>query len=277
MLEISIIRTQPAESIEKLRRKQVTDADVIVNRILSLDEARRKIIQEAEEGKREMNVIAKSIGKLMKSGSKAEAEEAKAQTASLKTTIKTFEKQLHETEAELQELLLQLPNIPHDSVPVGKSAEDNQVVYQNDVKVDFEFTAQPHWELALQHQMIDWATGSKLTGSGFPVYIGRGAKFQRALISFFLDQAIEAGYIEVQPPLLVNETSAYSTGQLPDKEGQMYHVSEDQLYLIPTAEVPITNMFRDTMLIEADLPVKRCGYTPVLGGKPDHMGKMLKD
>ncbi|MEL6190484.1 MAG: serine--tRNA ligase, partial [Bacteroidota bacterium] len=174
------------------------------------------------------------------------------------------------------ELLVTLPNVPHESVPVGKDASDNVEVFKNDVQVSFYFKALPHWDLATNHKLIDWGLGAKITGSGFPVYIGKGARLQRALISFFLDQAVEAGYTEIQPPLMVNEDSAFATGQLPDKEGQMYHATADNFYLIPTAEVPITNIYRDVILAENEFPVKNCGYTPCFRREAGSYGKDVK-
>lgn len=276
MIEISILRNQPEEIIAKLKTKLIHDAEEIVSQILAKDEERRAVIQEVEGWKREMNIIAKSIGKLMKAGNKEEAENAKEQTSALKINIKSHEKQLLNIEETLQQLLVRLPNIPHETVPVGSSADDNQIIDQNDITIKFDFKALPHWEIALNKGMIDWNLGSKVTGSGFPIYIGDGARLQRALINFFLDQAIQEGYTEVIPPLMVNAASAYATGQLPDKDGQMYYVDQDQFYLIPTAEVPITNIFRDEIITESDLPIKRCGYTPCFRREAGSYGKEVK-
>ncbi|MEM6766555.1 MAG: serine--tRNA ligase [Bacteroidota bacterium] len=276
MLEIQVLRNKSEEVIQGLEKRNIQEARPTVEKILQLDEQRRNAIREADEAKQRMNQMAKSIGMLMKEGKKQEAEEAKAQTSRLKESIKEFDEKLKEIEGSIRELIITLPNVPHESVPAGKDAADNVTLYQHDVEVAFSFSPLPHWELALNHTLINWELGAKITGSGFPVYIGKGAKLQRALISFFLDMANEAGYTEVQPPLMVNEDSAFATGQLPDKDGQMYHATEDNFFLIPTAEVPITNLYRDNILAEDDLPIKNCGYTPCFRREAGSYGKDVK-
>lgn len=276
MLEIQAIRNHTEKVIQGLEARFIQDAASQVNQLLELDDTRRKILTSLEGNRKEMNQTAKSIGKLIGQGKKEEAEAAKARTSSLKTTIQEEEKELKSIEEARDELLVSFPNTTHSSVPVGKTENDNQVIYRNDIEVTFDFDAKPHWDLATEHDLISWELGVKLTGAGFPVYMGKGARLQRALISWFLDRAAEAGYLEVQPPLVVNEASGFGTGQLPDKEGQMYHITEENFYLIPTAEVPITNLFRDVILEESDLPVKRCGYTPCFRREAGSYGKDVK-
>lgn len=276
MIEIQVLRQDAENIIPKLESKLVSNASEIVKEILGLDEKRRTAITEVEQYKQQMNKASKSIGQLMKQGKKEEANAAKNQTAELKANIKSLEQQVQEIEQNLKDLLVRLPNIPDPSVPVGKNADDNQVLYQNDVKIEFDFDPLPHWELARTHNIIDWDMGSKITGAGFPVYIGKGAQLQRALISYFLSEAGKAGYTELQVPLMVNEDSGFATGQLPDKEGQMYHATMDNFYLIPTAEVPITNMYRDMILTSEDLPVKLCGYTPCFRREAGSYGKDVR-
>lgn len=276
MLEISKLRNQTEELVAKLERKQGKEAKDVVEQVLALDAERRSIQQELDNLRAEMNQVSKSIGKLMKEGNKSEAEEAKKKTGEIKGRIKELEDETKSVEARLEGQLLSLPNAPHDSVPEGNSADDNVVAHQKDFPTNFDFELKPHWELATQLGIIDWELGVKLTGSGFPVYIGKGARLQRALIAFFLDKAEEAGYTEVQPPLVVNENSAYATGQLPDKEGQMYTIERDGLYMIPTAEVPITNLYRDSILKKEDLPLKYCGYTPCFRREAGSYGADVK-
>lgn len=276
MLEIQQIRNRTDEIASALQRKGRKDAPVKLQEIISADESRRQVITSLENLRQSANQTAKSIGQLMREGKRDEAEAAKKQAAEAKEGLKELEDQQREIEQQIREMLLSLPNTPDPSVPEGKSPEDNDVVYQNDVKVSFDFDAQPHWELAVQHNLIDWELGVKVTGAGFPVYIGKGARLQRALISWFLDRAHQAGYKEYMPPLVVNEASGYGTGQLPDKDGQMYHVERDGLYLIPTAEVPITNLYRDVILDEKDFPIKACGYTPCFRREAGSYGKDVK-
>lgn len=276
MLEIVKLRNNPEEVAGALARKGVADASATVQNLIALDDRRKSILQELEDLRRQMNLTAKSIGSLMKEGKKEEAEAAKASTASDKKRIKELEEDLTSVAVETVEVSTSLPNTPDSSVPDGKSPEDNVVVYQNDRKVEFGFKAIPHWDLAKNHNIIDWELGVKITGAGFPVYRGKGAILQRALITFFLDQARQQGYEEIMPPLMVNEDSAFATGQLPDKEGQMYHATEDNFFLIPTAEVPITNMYRDVILKEGDFPIKNCGYTPCFRREAGSYGKDVK-
>lgn len=276
MLEIQHIRNRTEEIVTALKRKGIADAKAEIDAILAKDEQRRKIIVELENLRKEANQAARSIGQLMKAGKREEAETAKAVASGAKGRLKELEEAQRKVETETEAALLGLPNTPHPSVPLGKTPEDNDVVYQNDVKISFDFTALPHWELALKHNLINWELGAKITGAGFPVYIGKGARLQRALISWFLDRAQEAGYMEYQPPLMINAESGYGTGQLPDKDGQMYHVERDGLYLIPTAEVPITNLYRDVIVAEGDLPVKACGYTPCFRREAGSYGAHVK-
>jgi len=276
MLEIQRLRTQKDWVIERLTTRNLPDVAETVEKIIQQDDQRKQSITSLESVRREMNHVSKSIGKLMKEGRKDDAEAAKEQATSMRAEIKSLEQAVQQIEQDLHDLLITLPNIPHESVPIGNDENDNIVAFQNDLEVTFDFEALPHWELATRHNMIDWELGVKLTGSGFPVYIGKGAILQRALITYFLDQAYEAGYTEIQPPLMVNEASGYATGQLPDKEGQMYYMEKDDFYLIPTAEVPITNLYRDIILNQADLPIKNCGYTPCFRREAGSYGKDVK-
>ncbi|RZA08753.1 MAG: serine--tRNA ligase, partial [Moraxellaceae bacterium] len=230
--------------------------------ILQIDARRKAAMLQHEEVLAQSNSLAKEIGGLMKSGKKEEAEQLKAKTTDLKQQAKTLGEQVEILEAELQNALVKLPNLPHASVPNGRTPEDNEVVLENGKIPELTADALPHWELIKKYDIIDFELGNKITGAGFPVYKGKGARLQRALINFFLDQAIAAGYREMQPPILVNEASGYGTGQLPDKDGQMYHATVDNLYLIPTAEVPITNLYRDEIISAELLPIKNAGYTP---------------
>ena len=276
MLELQRIREETHRVIKGMETRNISDATEKIGHILQLDETRRKSITQLEELRQEMNRVSKSIGQLMKAGSREEAEQAKAQASSMRDQIKSLEQQVQETETQLKDHLVALPNVPHESVPSGKNAEDNVEVLRGGREVQFDFEAIPHWELAQKHGLISWKLGSKITGSGFPVYMGKGAILQRALIAFFLDRAHKAGYTEIQPPLMINEASGFGTGQLPDKEGQMYHIEKDGFYLIPTAEVPITNLYRDEILEADKLPVKNCGYTPCFRREAGSYGKDVK-
>lgn len=260
MLTLKLIQENKDFVIERLKVKQF-DATEIVDKIIELDNLRKKCQVEAEASQNELNSISRSVGQLMKEGKTAEADAARKQTGELKNKIKEGELRLKEIEAELQSKLVLLPNIPHESVPVGRTAADNVVVYQSGEVPTMDDSALPHWELIKKYDIIDFDLGIKITGAGFPVYKGKGARLQRALISFFLDEATKAGYQEIMPPLVVNEDSGFGTGQLPDKEGQMYHVTADNLYMIPTAEVPVTNLYRDVILKGTDFPVKNCAYS----------------
>ncbi|WP_207426916.1 serine--tRNA ligase [Pedobacter sp. SYSU D00535] len=261
MLQVSYIRENRDKVLERLSVKNFKQPE-LVDEIISLDEQRRQTQSTLDATSAEANAIAKQIGDLMRQGQKEQAEALKAQTPALKEKAKTLGEQLVAFEEDMQNKIVLLPNLPHSSVPTGSTAEDNEVAYEHGEKPSLPETALPHWELAAKYDIIDFELGNKITGAGFPVYKGKGAKLQRALINFFLDQAEEAGYREMLPPIVVNEASGFGTGQLPDKEGQMYHVGVDNLYLIPTAEVPVTNLYRDVILKEEELPVKNCAYTP---------------
>ena len=274
MLNIRLLREQPDYVTERLRVKNF-DAAEIIRRINTLDVARRNSQTELDNILSEQNTLAKEIGALMKSGKRDEAEVAKSRVASLKEESKSLEERMNRSADELNELLVQLPNLPHSSVPAGKSAEDNLNVKEGGA-LPHLVDAIPHWELAKKYDIIDFDLGVKLTGAGFPVYKGKGARIQRALISYFLDFNTKAGYTEVQPPLMVNEASGFGTGQLPDKGEQMYHVGLDNFYLIPTAEVPVTNIFRDVILSAADLPVKVTAYTPCFRREAGSYGKDVR-
>jgi seryl-tRNA synthetase len=261
MLQLNYIREKKDEAIERLNIKNF-DAKPILDKVLELDNDRRRTQNELDSILSEANTIAKQVGELYKAGKKAEGDDLKNKSAALKESSKKLEEQLTTIEQEQHNLLVLVPNTPSTKVPKGKTPEDNENVYQEGEIPVLYAGAKPHWELTTQYDLIDFELGVKLTGAGFPVYKGKGARLQRALINFFLDRATAAGYLEVQPPILVNEASGYATGQLPDKEGQMYHSTIDNLYLIPTAEVPITNIYRDVILKADQLPIKNCGYTP---------------
>ncbi len=261
MLQISYIRENKDLVINGLKKRNFKELE-LVEEAIALDEQRRLIQTKLDNALAESNKLSKEIGTLMKEGKRQEAEQAKAQTADLKEQIKQYSASLEETVNSLNDILYRIPNIPNAIVPEGKTAEDNLTVFQaGEIPHLFE-GALPHWELAKKYNIIDFELGVKLTGAGFPVYKDKGAKLQRALISYFLDKNTEAGYLEYQVPHMVNQDSGYGTGQLPDKEGQMYHVQIDNLYLIPTAEVPVTNIFRDVILSESDLPIRCTAYTP---------------
>lgn len=260
MLQVNFLKEQKERVLEGLKKRNFKDLELVDNAI-SLDEMRKKIQFELDSQLAEINKISKEIGILMKEGKKEEAEVAKSKTAQYKESSKELQLQLTEIEEELLDILYLLPNIPNEIVKAGVSAEDNEVVFQtNEVKGMGEGFV-PHWELASQYSLINFELGVKIAGAGFPVYLGKGAKLQRSLVQFFLDRNTEAGYMEINPPHVVNEASGYGTGQLPDKEGQMYFISEDNLYLIPTAEVPVTNIYRDTILDEKELPIKNTAFS----------------
>lgn len=262
MLQIGYIRENQADVIARLKKKHYSKAEENVQLVLETDRKRREAQQELDAVLAESNNKAKEIGALMKEGRKEEAEKVKSIATGLREKAKTLTDNLNTIETELQNILVQLPNLPHASVPEGRSAEDNMIVLTNKKDIKLPTGATPHWELIKKYDIIDFELGNKITGAGFPVYKGKGARLQRALISFFLDEAIKAGYTEIMPPILVNEDSGFGTGNLPDKEGQMYHITQDDLYLIPTAEVPITNLYRDVIVKEEDLPIRNVGYTP---------------
>lgn len=274
MLTLKQIRENTNYVVTRLAVKGF-DAANIVTAIIALDD-RRKITQNQLDSKlAEQNATAKTIGSLLQKGDKAAAEEAKQQVARLKEHSKQLEQEMIEVEAALNEKVVQLPNLPHVSVPQGRSAADNVVVREGGSKPTLA-QSEPHWELAKKYDIIDFELGVKLAGAGFPVYKGKGAKLQRALIAFFLDKNTESGYTEVQPPLMVNEASGFGTGQLPDKEGQMYHVGVDNFYLIPTAEVPVTNIFRDVVLADTALPIRLTAYTPCFRREAGSYGKDVR-
>ncbi|THV60904.1 serine--tRNA ligase [Flagellimonas alvinocaridis] len=261
MLQLQTIRENKESIIVALKKRNI-DAEPMLSKIIELDEKRRSIQTELDATLAESNKLSKEIGMLFKSGKAQEANALKEKTAGLKETSKQLGDDLNAAAAALQEQLYQIPNVPHQTVPAGNTDEDNEEIFREGDIPSLEEGALPHWELAKKYDIIDFELGVKVSGAGFPVYKGKGARLQRALISYFLDKNTEAGYTEVQPPLMVNEASGYGTGQLPDKEGQMYHVTADDLYLIPTAEVPITNLHRDDILAESDFPIKYTGYTP---------------
>lgn len=261
MLQLQEIRNHKEAFAEALKKRNL-EALPILDKILELDEQRRATQTELDNTLAESNKLSKEIGILFKSGKAEEAKELKEKTATLKEQSKTLNEQLSITATALQQELYQLPNVPHSSVPAGNSDEDNEEIFREGNIPSLVEGALPHWELAKKYDIIDFELGVKVTGAGFPIYKGKGARLQRALIQYFLDKNTAAGYTEIQVPHLVNEASGFGTGQLPDKEGQMYHVGEDDLYLIPTAEVPITNIFRDEILNEKDFPIKYTGYTP---------------
>ena len=262
MLQIQTLREEKERVIKGLQKKGLGSAAELVENAISLDERRKEIQHSLNKLQEEANQRAAEIGALMKAGKKEEAESIKAGVAAIKEQIKVLETANQQAEAELFEALVILPNVPHESVPQGRSAEDNEIAGTWGTAADMPAWALPHWELIEKYDIIDFENGNKVSGAGFPFYKGKGARLQRALINFFLDEAEKAGYYEMQPPILINKDSGYGTGQLPDKDGQMYHAQEDGLYLIPTAEVPITNYFRDVILKEDELPKKCVGYTP---------------
>ena len=275
MLTLKVINENREEVIRKLAKKRFVAEDII-NQIVALDEKRRSSQTLLDSQLSEINLLSKSIGGLMKEGKKAEAEIAKQQVSELKELSKINEAGLREAESAIQDLLVIIPNLPHDSVPEGKSAEDNLVERSGGNIPQLSPDALPHWELAKKYDLIDFEWGVKITGAGFPVYKAKGSRLQRALINFFLDNARDAGFVEIQPPYVVNAASGFATGQLPDKEGQMYHVGLDDLYLIPTAEVPVTNLYRDVILDEKDLPVKNTAYSACFRREAGSYGKDVR-
>ena len=267
MLQIPFIRENKDLVLAGLRKRHFSQADTIIDQLLTLDQQRRDTQKAQDDMLARQNAIAKEIGQLMKTGQKDAAEAAKAETASLKEQSKSLGEQLAKLEKQVQDLLVTVPNVPHSSVPGGRTPDDNEVVLEWGSKPTLHAGAEPHWDLIKRFgpggaPMIDFELGNKISGAGFPVYKGKAARLQRAMINFFLDEALAAGYSEVQPPIVINEASGFGTGQLPDKEGQMYYATADELYLIPTAEVPITNLYRDVMVAESDLPITHAGYTP---------------
>ena len=260
MLQVSFLREEKERVLEGLQKRNFKNLEWI-DQAIQLDDDRKKIQQELDAQLAEINKISKEIGLLMKEGKKDEAEAAKSKTAQYKESSKELTVKLSETETSLQNLLYQIPNVPFEKVKAGVSAEDNEIVYQSHEVNGLGEGAIPHWELAKKYNLIDFELGVKIAGAGFPVYLGKGARLQRALVQYFLDKNTDAGYVEVNPPHVVNEASGYGTGQLPDKEGQMYHIGLDDLYLIPTAEVPVTNLYRDVIIEEKELPVKNTAFS----------------
>lgn len=275
MLEIQRLRTDKEGVIEGLKKRHF-DASEIVANVLSKDEQWREQKAKLEDVASKMNKISKQIGVLFKEGKQQEANEAKAQTSVLKVEENELKEKVDALQTEITELMYQLPNVPNEKVKAGKSEQDNETVFETGETPNFDFKPLPHWEIASKYNLIDFELGVKITGAGFPMYIGKGAKLQRALISFFLDEAEKAGYVEHQAPLVVNEDSAMGTGQLPDKEGQMYYMPVDDLYLIPTAEVPLTNIYRNVMLPNDDFSIKITGYTPCFRREAGSYGKDVR-
>lgn len=275
MLQLQTIRESKDEVIRRLAKKHF-DGPKFINEIARIDSERRKTLTELETIKAEANALAKQIGELMKSGKKAEADDIKNKSVALKDSEKKLQEVLAAFEEEQFNLLVQVPNLPNEVVPEGRTPAENATVFTHGDIPKLHEGAVPHWDLAAKYDLIDFELGVKLTGAGFPVYKNKGAKLQRALINFFLDRAAQAGYMEVQPPIMVNKDSGFGTGQLPDKEGQMYHVTVDDLYLIPTAEVPITNIYRDVILKAEELPIKNCGYTPCFRREAGSYGKDVR-
>ncbi len=275
MLNLKFIQDNPEWVIEKLKIKHF-DATGIVNKITDLYKQKNKLQNQADEAKAEMNKISKQIGLFFREGKIDEANAAKERTSELKESIKKFDEQFRQIESEVARLQVELPNLPHDLVPPGKNEKDNELVRSKGEIPELGKSVLPHWELAQKYNLIDFELGVKITGAGFPVYRGKGAQLQRALINFFLDEARKAGYEEVQPPLVVNEASGFGTGQLPDKEGQMYHVTGDNLYLIPTAEVPVTNIYRDVILDAKNLPLKNTAYSACFRREAGSYGKDVR-
>jgi len=260
MLQVSFLREEKERVLEGLQKRNFKNLEWI-DQAIQLDDDRKKIQQELDAQLAEINKISKEIGLLMKEGKKDEAEAAKSKTTQYKESSKELTVKLSETETSLQNLLYQIPNVPFEKVKAGVSADDNEIVYQSHEVNGLGEGAIPHWELAKKYNLIDFELGVKIAGAGFPVYLGKGARLQRALVQYFLDKNTDAGYVEVNPPHVVNEASGYGTGQLPDKEGQMYHIGLDDLYLIPTAEVPVTNLYRDVIIEEKELPVKNTAFS----------------
>ncbi|MCK5765864.1 MAG: serine--tRNA ligase [Bacteroidales bacterium] len=275
MLQLNIIKENPKGVTELLRIKNF-DAEALVEEIMELDHRRRETQKKMDDGLAEANILAKEIGILFKSGKGDEAGALKEKSAVLKNETQSLGIILEETKSALDEKMVLLPNLPHPSVPAGNSEEDNEVLVASEFEINLHDDAVPHWELAKKYDIIDFDLGAKVTGAGFPFYKSKGARLQRALINFFLDEALEAGYIEYQPPLFVNEDSAYGTGNLPDKDGQMYHIGEDNLYAIPTAEIPITNIYRDVILGQDALPIKNVAYSSCFRREAGSYGKDVR-
>lgn len=276
MLTLKLISEETERVVKGLEKKHFNGAGEAIEKVLELDKQRRDAQQKLDVNKQQQNQLSKQIGALMKSGKKDEASDIKQKVAELKAQDKVLEVQMDEAKNAVTELLLTIPNIPNEDVPEGKDASDNVVVKEGGVKPNLSEDALCHWDLCKKYNLVDFDLGVKITGAGFPVYIGKMARFQRALEAFFLDEARKNGYLEIQPPYVVNQASGLGTGQLPDKEGQMYHCNLDDLYLIPTAEVPVTNIFRDEILDEQDLPIKRCAYSACFRREAGSYGKDVR-
>lgn len=276
MLTLKLISEETERVVKGLEKKHFNGAREAIEKVLELDKQRRDAQQKLDVNKQQQNQLSKQIGALMKSGKKDEASDIKQKVAELKAQDKVLEVQMDEAKNAVTELLLTIPNIPNEDVPEGKDASDNVVVKEGGVKPNLSEDALCHWDLCKKYNLVDFDLGVKITGAGFPIYIGKMARFQRALEAFFLDEARKNGYLEIQPPYVVNQASGLGTGQLPDKEGQMYHCNLDDLYLIPTAEVPVTNIFRDEILDELDLPIKRCAYSACFRREAGSYGKDVR-
>ena len=276
MLTLKLISEETERVIKGLEKKHFNGARETIDKVLEYDKIRRDAQQKSDATKQQANQLAKKIGQLMKAGDKEAAEQAKNEVANLKAECKAIEEIMEKAQNDLTQLLCQIPNIPNDDVPEGKDASDNVVVKEGGEMPNLPEDAMCHWDLCKKFNLIDFDLGVKVTGSGFPFYIGKMARLQRALEAFFLEEARKSGYLEVQPPYVVNQASGYGTGQLPDKEGQMYHANLDDLYLIPTAEVPVTNIFRDVILDEKDLPIKRCAYSACFRREAGSYGKDVR-
>jgi seryl-tRNA synthetase len=262
MLQVQVLRDSRESVLSGLAKRGIKNAEALIDAVIRQDDIRKETQRKLDDLKSQSNIAAKNIGELMKSGKQEEATALRNSVASGKEEIKNLEAILGDASENLTRALYAIPNVPHEKVPAGTSSKENIVVHEHGAVPKLHAGALPHWELIKKYDIIDFDLGIKISGAGFPVYKGKGAKIQRALINFFLDQAHAAGYREIQPPIVINEASGYGTGQLPDKEGQMYHITADNLFLIPTAEVPVTNLYRDMILSEKDLPVKNAGYTP---------------
>jgi len=276
MLTLKVITEKTDEVLRGLEKKHFKGAQEAIDKVLELDKKRRAAQNELDKNLAEVNAISKSIGKLMKEGNKEKAESARAKVSEIKEGNKALETEMNDAAADLQTLLCTIPNLPHSSVPEGYGADDNKVEKMGGVNPELPADAVPHWDLCKKYDLIDFELGVKITGAGFPVYKGKGARLQRALINFFLDEARNAGYLEIEPPYMVNAASGYGTGQLPDKEGQMYHDNQDDLYLIPTAEVPVTNIYRDVILTDNELPIKNCAYSACFRREAGSYGKDVR-
>lgn len=276
MLTLKVITEETDRVIRGLKKKHFKDAEESIAKVIELNDKRRSTQNQLDKNLAEVNAVSKKIGALMKEGKREEAEAAKKRVSDIKEGNKTLQAEMDQAAEDLQNLLYTIPNVPHESVPEGTGAEDNVVEKMGGMETELPKDALPHWELAKKYDLIDFDLGVKITGAGFPVYKGQGARLQRALINFFLDEARASGYLEIMPPTVVNAASGYGTGQLPDKEGQMYHCNLDDLYLIPTAEVPVTNIYRDVILDEKSLPIKNCAYTQCFRREAGSYGKDVR-